>query len=225
MNDKVNITTFDDDIKMYQLVDGFRFSVDPIILVNFFEGNSKKKLLDIGSGTGIIPILLAKRKNMQDITGVEIQEDSARLFRKNVEENRLSDRITIVHQDIKNFDKSNTFDYVISNPPYMVLDGKKISENENKKISRHEITLNLEDLIKNAKRLLKPQGEFFMVHRSFRLPEIIMELEKNKFSLKKIQFVYFNREKNSNLVLVQASKGKKNKLEIISPLFLEKEGY
>ena len=114
---------------------------------------------------------------------------------------------------------------MISNPPYMVLDGKKISENENKKISRHEITLNLEDLIKNAKRLLKPQGEFFMVHRSFRLPEIIMELEKNKFSLKKIQFVYFNREKNSNLVLVQASKGKKNKLEIISPLFLEEEGY
>ncbi len=167
MNDKVNITTFDDDIKMYQLVDGFRFSVDPIILVNFFEGNSKKKLLDIGSGTGIIPILLAKRKNMQDIIGVEIQEDSARLFRKNVEENGLSDRVTIVHQDIKNFDKSNTFDYVISNPPYMVLDGKKISENENKKISRHEITLNLEDLIKNAKRLLKPQGEFFMVHRSF----------------------------------------------------------
>ena len=162
---------------------------------------------------------------MQDITGVEIQEDSARLFRKNVEENGLSDRITIVHQDIKNFDKLNTFDYVISNPPYMVLDGKKISENENKKISRHEITLNLEDLIKNAKRLLKPQGEFFMVHRSFRLPEIIMELEKNKFSLKKIQFVYFNREKNSNLVLVQASKGKKNKLEIISPLFLEEEGY
>ena len=100
MNEKVNITTFDDDIKMYQLVDGFRFSVDPIILVNFFEGNSKKKLLDIGSGTGIIPILLAKRKNMQDITGVEIQEDSARLFRKNVEENGLSDRITIVHQDI-----------------------------------------------------------------------------------------------------------------------------
>lgn len=225
MNDKINITTFDDDIRMYQLIEGFRFSVDPIVLVNFFEGNPKKKVLDIGSGTGIIPILLAKRKNMQDITGVEIQKDSFELFQKNVCENGLSDKITMICKDIKEFDKSNTYDYVISNPPYMVLDGKKISENENKKISRHEISLNLADLIKNAKRLLKPQGEFFMVHRSFRLPEIIIELEKNKFSLKKLQFVYFNREKNSNLVLVQASKGKKNKLEIISPLFLEEEGY
>lgn len=225
MDSKINITTFDDDIKMYQMVEGFRFSVDPIILVNFFEGNPKKKVLDIGSGTGIIPILLAKRKNMKDLTGVEIQAESVELFRKNIEENNLKDKINIVHCDVKDFRESNTFDYIISNPPYMVLDGKKISENENKKISRHEVALNLEDLIKNVKRLLKPQGEFFMVHRSFRLPEIIMELEKNKFSLKRIQFVYFNREKNSNLVLIQASKGKKNKLEIISPLFLEEEGY
>lgn len=225
MEEKIDITTFDDDIKMYQMIDGFRFSVDPIILVNFFDGNPKKKILDIGSGTGIIPILLAKRKNMLNITGIEIQEEVVKILKKNILENNLEDRIEIVNKDVKEYEKSNTFDYIISNPPYMVLDGKKISESENKKISRHEIKLNLEDLIKNAKRLLKPQGEFFMVHRSYRLPEIVLELEKNKFSLKKLQFIYFNREKNSNLILIQASKGKKNKLEIIQPLFLEEEGY
>lgn len=225
MEEKINITTFNDNIKMYQLTDGFRFSVDPIILVDFFEGNPKKNILDIGSGTGIIPILLAKRKNMKNIVGIEIQKEGFEIFKKNIIENNLSEEIKPILGDVKDYKESNSFDYIISNPPYMILDGKKISENENKKISRHEITLNLEELIKNTKRLLKPQGEFFMVHRSYRLPEIIIELEKNKFSLKKIQFVYFNREKNSNLILIQASKGKKNKLEILPPLYLEEEGY
>lgn len=225
MEKNINITTFDDKIKIYQLIDGFRFSVDPIILVDFFEGDSEKRILDIGSGSGIIPILLAKRKNMKNITGIEIQKDSLDIFKKNVFENNLEKNIEIIYGDVKEYDKSNFYDYIISNPPYMSLDGKKISENENKKISRHEIMLNLSELIRNAKRLLKPRGELFLVHRSFRLPEIIKEMEKNNFSLKKIKLVYFDRNKNSNLVLVQASKGRKNKLEVLPPLFLEEEGY
>lgn len=225
MEEIVNITTFDDDIKIYQLIDGFRFSVDPIILVDFFEGNPEKKVLDIGSGSGIIPILLAKRKNMKNITGIEIQKESLDIFKRNVSENKLEKNIEIVYGDVKEYSKSNYYDYIISNPPYMSLDGKKISENENKKISRHEIKLNLGELIKNSKRLLKPRGELFLVHRSFRLPEIIKELEKNNFSPKKIKFVYFDRNKNSNLILIQASKGRKNKLEVVPPLFLEEEGY
>ncbi|MCI6153308.1 MAG: tRNA (adenine(22)-N(1))-methyltransferase TrmK [Fusobacterium perfoetens] len=225
MEKNVNITTFDDNIKIYQLIEGFRFSVDPIILVDFFEGNCEKKILDIGSGSGIIPILLAKRKNMKNITGIEIQKESLDIFRKNVLENNLEKNIEIIYGDVKEYNKSNYYDYIISNPPYMTLDGKKISENENKKISRHEIKLDLSDLIKNSKRLLKPRGELFLVHRSFRLPEIITELEKNNFSLKKIKFVYFDRNKNSNLILIQASKGRKNKLEVVPPLFLEEEGY
>ncbi|NME36553.1 MULTISPECIES: tRNA1(Val) (adenine(37)-N6)-methyltransferase [Fusobacterium] len=225
MEEIVNITTFDDDIKIYQLIDGFRFSVDPIILVDFFEGNPEKKVLDIGSGSGIIPILLAKRKNMKNITGIEIQKESLDIFKRNVSENKLEKNIEIVYGDVKEYSKSNYYDYIISNPPYMSLDGKKISENENKKISRHEIKLNLGELIKNSKRLLKPRGELFLVHRSFRLSEIIKELEKNNFSPKKIKFVYFDRNKNSNLILIQASKGRKNKLEVVPPLFLEEEGY
>ena len=107
----------------------------------------------------------------------------------------------------------------------MELDGKKISENENKKIARHEIFLDIEKLAENSKRLLKPRGELFLVHRSHRFLEICSILEKNNFSIKRAKFVFFDREKSSNLVLIQASKGRKNKLEIESPLFLKENGY
>lgn len=225
MLDKCDITLLEKDLKIYQLKDGFRFSVDPIILVDFFQGKPEGKILDVGSGCGIIPILLAKKKGMKNIYGVEIQEQSLEIFKKNVEENNLSDSINILSGDVAELKEGNTFDYIISNPPYMTMDGKKISENENKKIARHEISLDLKKLIGNCKRLLKPRGEFFLVHRSYRFLEICSELEKNGFSVKRVKFSFFDREKNSNLVLIQASKGRKHKLEIENPLFLEEKGY
>ncbi len=225
MLEKCDITLLDNNLEIYQLKEGFRFSVDPVILVDFFEGNSDKKILDIGSGCGIIPILLAEKKKMKNIYGVEIQEDSLELFRKNIEKNNLSDRITVLSGDVADLKEGNSFDYIISNPPYMTIDGKKISDNENKKIARHEVCLDLAKLIKNAKRLLKPRGEFFLVHRSYRFLEICSELEKNDFSVKRVKFTFFDKDKSSNLVLIQASKGRKYKLEIESPLFLEKKGY
>ena len=223
--ENLDITLLENGVKLYQLKDGFRFSVDPIILVDFFEGNKNGKILDIGSGNGIIPILLAKKKNMENIFGVEIQEISANIFRKNLELNNLEKEITILNDDVKNIKHGNFFDYIISNPPYMEVDGKKISDNENKKIARHEICLDLEGLIKNSKRLLKPRGELFLVHRSYRFIEIAKILEENKFSIKRVCFVYFDRKKASNLVLIQASKGRKNILRIENPIFLEEKGY
>lgn len=225
MLEKCDITLLEKNLKIYQFKDGFRFSVDPIILVDFFQGKQEGKILDIGSGCGIIPILLAEKKGMKNIYGVEIQEQSLEIFKKNIEVNNLSDKITILEGDVAELKEGNTFDYIISNPPYIAIDGKKISENENKKIARHEISLDLKKLIENCKRLLKPRGEFFMVHRSHRFLEICSELEKNNFSVKRVKFSFFDREKNSNLVLIQASKGRKHKLEIESPLFLEEGGY
>lgn len=225
MIENCDITLLENDLKIYQLKDGFRFSVDPVILVDFFEGNPKGKILDVGSGCGIIPILLAKKKNMQDIYGVEIQESSAKIFKRNILENGLLDKIKILNCDVKDLSCGNTFDYIISNPPYMAVDGKKISDNENKKIARHEICLDLKKLIENAKRLLKPRGEFFLVHRSHRFLEISRILEENNFSVKRVCFTYFDREKDSNLVLIQASKGRKHILKIEKPLFLEEKGY
>ena len=226
MNERCcDITLIDKNLKIYQLVDGFRFSVDPIILVDFFEGNKNGKILDIGSGCGIIPILLSYKKNMTNIYGVEIQKSSLEIFKKNVEENNLSEKINVIEGDVADIKEGNSFDYIISNPPYMTIDGKKISENENKKIARHEIFLDLKKLVENAKRLLKPRGEFFLVHRSHRFLEICKVLEENNFSVKRVKFTFFDREKSSNLVLIQASKGRKHKLEIESPLFLKEKGY
>lgn len=226
MNERCcDITLIDKNLKIYQLVDGFRFSVDPIILVDFFEGNKNGKILDIGSGCGIIPILLSYKKEMTNIYGVEIQKSSLEVFKKNVEENNLSENINVIEGDVADIKEGNSFDYIISNPPYMTIDGKKISENENKKIARHEIFLDLKKLVENAKRLLKPRGEFFLVHRSHRFLEICKVLEENNFSVKRVKFTFFDREKSSNLVLIQASKGKKHKLEIESPLFLKEKGY
>ncbi len=225
MTEKYDVTLLENGIKIYQFVDGFRFSVDPVILVDFFEGKPDGKILDIGSGCGIIPILLAEKKGMKNIYGVEIQESSAELFRKNIEENNFSDRIKVLDSDVAELTEGNSFDYIISNPPYMTIDGKKISENENKKIARHEICLDLKKLIENSKRLLKPRGELFLVHRSHRFLEISRVLEENDFSVKRVRFTFFDREKNSNLVLIQASKGRKHTLRIENPLFLQEKGY
>ena len=223
--EKLDITLIDENIKVWQLIDGFRFSVDPIVLVDFFQGKTNGKILDIGSGCGIIPILLATKKNMTNIYGVEIQKISADIFKKNIELNNLTDRIKVIEGDVNEIKEGNSFDYIISNPPYMTVDGKKISDNDNKKIARHEISLNLDKLIKNAKRLLKPRGEIFLVHRSYRTFEISRILEDNKFSVKRVCFVYFDKGRESNLVLIQASKGRKNILKIEDPIFLEEKGY
>lgn len=220
-----DITTLNNGYKLIQKKDGFRFSVDAVILSDFFSPTKKGKILDIGCGNGIIPILLYSKGKGEDITGVEIQEENCELALKNVKLNNLEDYIKIENDDVKEYPKGNTFDYIISNPPYMEVDGKKQNILSCKSIARHELTLNLYDLIRNAKRLLKPVGSITLVHRSYRFTDISRILEDCGFFLKRVRFVYYSKDRNSNLVLVEAFKGKKCKLEIEPPLFLEECGY
>lgn len=220
-----DITTLNNGYKLIQKKDGFRFSVDAVILSDFFSPTKKGKILDIGCGNGIIPILLYSKGKGEDITGVEIQEENCELALKNVKLNNLEDYIKIENDDVKEYPKGNAFDYIISNPPYMEVDGKKQNILSCKSIARHELTLNLYDLIRNAKRLLKPVGSITLVHRSYRFTDISRILEDCGFSLKRVRFVYYSKDRNSNLVLVEAFKGKKCKLEIEPPLFLEECGY
>lgn len=220
-----DITTLNNGYKLIQKKDGFRFSVDAVILSDFFSPTKKGKILDIGCGNGIIPILLYSKGKGEDITGVEIQEENCELALKNVKLNNLEDYIKIENSDVKEYPRGNTFDYLISNPPYMEVDGKKQNILSCKSIARHELTLNLYDLIRNAKRLLKPMGSITLVHRSYRFTDISRILEDCGFSLKRVRFVYYSKDRNSNLVLVEAFKGKKCKLEIEPPLFLEECGY
>lgn len=220
-----DITLLRDNYKLIQKVNGFRFSVDAVILSDFFTPNKSGKVLDIGTGNGIIPILLYAKNKSNNIVGIDIQEENTSLANRNMELNNLTAYIEIVNFDIKEYPLGNSFDYIVSNPPYMKIDGKKQSDLNSKAIARHEIKLDLVELVKSAKRLLKPVGSFSLVHRSYRFTEIAKVLEENGFSIKRVRFVYFSKEKNSNFVLVEAWKGKKCQLEIEPPLFLEESGY
>lgn len=220
-----DITLLAGKYKLIQKKDGFRFSVDAVILSDFFAYPKKGKILDIGTGNGVIPILLSSKEKGEDITGIDIQEENIELAEKNIELNCLKENIKIVHGDVKEYSMGNSFDYIVSNPPYMEVDGKKQNILNCKSIARHEIKLNLSQLVQSAKRLLKPVGSFSLVHRSYRFTDISRILEDSGFSLKRVRFVYFSKEKNSNLVLIEAWKGKKCKLEIEPPLYLEESGY
>lgn len=220
-----DMTLLKEDFKLIQKTNGFRFSVDAVILSDFFTPNREGKVLDIGTGNGILPILLYAKNKAKNIVGIDIQEENTSLAKRNMELNNLSEYVEILNYDIKEYPAGNSFDYIISNPPYMKVDGKKQNDLNSKTIARHEIKLNLVDLVKSVKRLLKPIGSFSFVHRSYRFTEISRVLEESGFSIKRVRFVYFSKDKNSNLVLIEAWKGKKCQLEIEPPLFLEESGY
>ena len=170
--------------------------------------------MDIGTGNGILPILLSDNKFLSELVGIDIQKENIERANKALELNKIEKNIQFECIDIREYKKSNYFDVIISNPPYMDDNGKKINENEHKAISRHEIKLSLNELISNAKRLLKPIGLLYFIHRTHRLVEIIKALDKNNFSIKKIIFIYSAQNNKSTMMFVEAVKGKKIKLEI-----------
>ncbi|MGL5545083.1 MAG: tRNA1(Val) (adenine(37)-N6)-methyltransferase, partial [Cetobacterium sp.] len=164
--------------------------------------------------------LLCAKDKITKMKAVEIQKEIAELAIRNIKRNNLEDKVEVVNMDVKNIGEGNTYDYIISNPPYMVLDGKEINDKDMKSIARHEIKLNLKEFVENAKRLLKPRGELFMVHKSYRFLEISEELGKCGFSVKRVKFVHYSKDKDSSIVLIEASKGRKNILKIETPIFL-----
>lgn len=217
-----------EEYKIIQKKTGYKYGIDTVLLSKFFIlNNSTKtnlKVVDIGTGNGILPVLLYRHKNISEIVGVDIQDENIKRANKAREINNMEDKIKFICADIKAYSKSNYFDIIISNPPYMELNGKKINENEHKKISRHEIELDLRSFIKSSKKLLKPIGKLCFIHRTHRLVEIIKELEENKFCISKIIFIYSANNKSS-MMYIEALKGKKNKLEIENYFMIEGEDY
>lgn len=217
----------DEDIahisKGYSLIQkktGFRFGTDALLLADFFSGKRDGKILEIGTGNGIIPILLCIKDKVKYIKTIEIQKKVYEIARRNIIRNGFEERIKIENIDVNNLSEGNSYDYIISNPPYMTLDGKEINMNSTKSIARHEIKLNLKQFIYNVKRLLKPRGELFMIHRSYRFLEIAKYISECGMSIKRVKFVYYSKSKNSSLVLIEASKGRKNLLNFETPIFL-----
>lgn len=217
LKDDEIIEKLDEKFKIIQKVGGYKYGEDTILLFKLFQASLNKKnikLLDIGTGNGILPILLSDNEFLSELVGIDIQKENIDRANKALQLNKIERNILFECMDIREYKKSNYFDVIISNPPYMDDNGKKINENEHKAISRHEIKLSLNELISNAKRLLKPIGLLYFIHRTHRLVEIIKALDKNNFSIKKIIFIYSAQNNKSTMMFVEAVKGKKIKLEI-----------
>ena len=212
-------------LKIIQNTEGFCFGVDSVLLTEFARDMKKNKtIVDLGTGTGIIGILLSKKVEASKIMGVEIQKDVANMAKKSVELNNLQNIMQILNEDVKKLSlEKNSFDYVVTNPPYKKKGTGIINREDKQIISRHETTVNLEEWIKVASQLLKDNGAIYMVHRPERLNEIIENLRKYRLEPKRIRFVYPKVNKNSNLVLIKAVKYANSFLKVEKPLIIYNE--
>ena len=201
----------------------FCFGIDAVLLSDFAKAKKDDVVFDIGTGTGIIPILMCAKTKAKKFFAIDIQEESVDMAKRSIGLNKLEDKIEIVHLDIKNvFDKfeKNTIDVVTSNPPYMNMGGGLINEYDAKAIARHEIFCNLDDIVKATSLLLKPNGKFYMVHRPNRLCDIICTLRKYKLEPKTIRFVQPYEDKEPNMVLIESVKNGKAFLKILPNLIV-----
>ena len=215
------------NLKIIQNKNEFCFGMDSVLLANFAkEIKENSKIIDLGTGTGILPILLSTKNKNLNIVGVEIQKNIAEMATRSVELNNLEKNIKIINEDIKNLNNifnKNIFDVVITNPPYKKINTGLRNESEGKQISRHEIKCNLEDIIICAKNMLKDKGTFYMVHRPERMVDICAILRKYKIEPKIIRFIYPREEKEANLVLIKAIKNANQFLKIEKPLIVYKK--
>jgi tRNA1(Val) A37 N6-methylase TrmN6 len=210
-------------LKIYQNSNFFSFSLDSVILANYSDVRLRdKKIVDFCTGNGVVPMILSRRTN-SNIIGVEVQEKLCDLANKSIEYNKLSDRIDIICSDVKDFSREhiNEFDLVLCNPPYFkVEDNSTFNDSYEKKIARHEVLINLDEICECAKKVLKDNGKFCIVHRSDRLMDVLEAFKSNKIEPKRIKFVYDNIEKESTLILVEGQKCGKVGLKVDKPLVL-----
>jgi len=217
-------------LKIIQRPDMFHFSLDSTLLADFIMTNKKtKNIIDLGTGNAPIPLFLSLKTDAQ-IIGIDIQEAAYDLAKRSVAINKLESQITIKHQDIKGIHKkyeNGYFDIVICNPPFFkYTETSNVNKNDFKTIARHEVLVTLEDVIKEAKRLLTTKGSLYLVHRTERLMDITVLLNKHKYSIKRLRFVYSKAGEQSNMVLLEASNNGQTIVKVEPPLVVHNEdGY
>lgn len=213
----------------YQIIQDpgrFCFGMDAVLLSGFSNVRPGEKALDLGTGTGIIPILLEAKTGGEHFTGLEIQPESADMARRSVRLNHLEERIDIVTGDIKEASKlfgASSFEVVTTNPPYMIGQHGIKNPEDAKAIARHEILCDLDDILRESAKLLKPQGRFYMVHRPFRLAEIFCKMVEYHIEPKRMKLVYPYVDKEPNMVLIEGARGGRSRLTVEKPLIVYKE--
>lgn len=214
------------NLKIIQKTDGFCFGMDAVLLSGFASAKAGEKVLDMGTGTGIIPLLLSAKTEGEHFTGLEIQEEIAGMAARSVALNCLEEKIEIVKGDIKEASRifgAASFDVVTTNPPYMNDAHGLKNPTEVKAISRHEVLCTLEDVVREGAKVLKPGGRMYMVHRPHRLIEIINTMTKYKLEPKRMKMVHPFKEKEANMVLIEAVRGGGAWLKVEAPVVVYKE--
>ncbi len=211
-----------ENLKIIQNTEWFRFGIDSVLLTEFARDiKDGKKIVDLGTGTGIISILLSKKVNPSKIIGVEVQEDVYKMAKKSIALNNLEDVLEIINSDIKDLKlEKNFYDVVVTNPPYKKLGTGINADNEKQQISRFETTASLDDWIKTASGLINSKGSFYMVYRTDRLVEVFETLRKYKLEPKRVRFVYSNINSESKLVMIKAVKNANPYVKIEKPLVI-----
>ena len=214
------------NLKIIQDPKRFCFGMDAVLLSSFVHVKKDAKILDLCTGTAIIPILLSAKTEASHISALEIQEESSDMANRSVLLNDLQDKIEVVTGDVKECDKyfkKGSFDAVTCNPPYMIGKHGLQNPDDAMAIARHEVKCTFDDIAKNAAVMLKSGGSFFLVHRPFRLAEIFATLQKYKLEPKRMQLIYPFVDKEPNMVLIEATRGGRSRMEVLKPLIIYKQ--
>lgn len=217
-------------LKGYEIIQNparFCFGIDAVLLSDFTRVKKDETVLDLGTGTGILPILLAAKTLGAHFTGLEIQEDSADMARRSVEHNHLEEKIDIVTGDIKEAAGilgPAFFDVIVTNPPYMLQQHGLKNPQDAKAIARHEILCTLDDILRESGKMLREsKGRFYMIHKPFRLAEIMVKMNQYKIEPKRLQFIHPYVEKEPTMVMIEGIKGGKSRVKVEPPVIMYKE--
>ncbi len=217
----MNVSKTIKDPMFIQNDSGYRYSIEPFLLADFAQLLPHQKVLDIGTGCGIIPLLMVSRQPTLKVTGIEIQGDAAENAEKNISKNKME--IKIIHDDFLEWaqqEKIEQFDLIVSNPPYRKINSGRTNPDPEKAIARHEIKLNLPSMLDKAQPILKKGGHITLAYPPIRLQETLSELESRELFPSRIRFIHGNQNAEAKIFLVDAIKKKKSDLIVDSPLYV-----
>ena len=215
------------DIQLYQSKQGYRFSVDSLLLYSFINLKKLNAIADLGAGTGIVGMLLAKKYTTAQVALFEIQNRLAKLAEKYIIHNCLEDRVRVITCDIRTLPSVNStlnkFDLAVSNPPFRRLKSGRLNLEEERAVARHEIKLRLKDLVETASCLLRVKGRFSVIYHPWRLSELMETLRRADLEPKRVRFVHSHVSSDAKMVLMEAVKNGKAGLKVERPLYLYEE--